>query len=85
MREDLARPPLIAWQRDLDDAIALQRATGKPLLICVNMDGEPASESLAGVHYRDPEFAALTAGFIPSPRQIRRIGGVSSTHPVMIR
>ena len=39
--------------------------TGKPLLLCVNMDGENASESLAWGRYRDPEFAALTSGFIP--------------------
>lgn len=62
---DKEKPCLIAWQRSLDDALALSRATGKPLLLCVNMDGEPASESLAWVHYRDPAFAALTRGFVP--------------------
>ena len=44
----------------------LERAvqTGKPLLLCVNMDGESASESLAWDRYRDPEFAALAEGFV---------------------
>ncbi len=59
-----AKPPLIKWQRNLDDALELQKKTGQPLLICVNMDGEPASESLAWFRYRDPEFAQLTEGFV---------------------
>ncbi len=57
--------PLVPWQRDLDDALALSRATGKPLLVCVNADGEPASESLAARRYRDPAFVALMEGFVP--------------------
>lgn len=66
LREDRsASPPLMPWQRNLDDAIALSRATGKPLLLCVNMDGELASEALAADRYRDPEFVALADGFIP--------------------
>ncbi len=60
-----SRPPLIAWQRSLEDALALSRSSGKPLLICVNMDGEPASESFAAQRYRDPAFAELTEGFVP--------------------
>lgn len=64
--EDAAsRPPLIAWQRSLDDALALSRATGKPMLLCVNTDGESASESLAWGRYRNEEFAALVRGFVP--------------------
>jgi hypothetical protein len=43
-----AKPPLIQWQRTLDDALELQKKTGQPLLICVNMDGEPA-ERVAGL------------------------------------
>ena len=57
--------PLMPWQRNLEDALALSRATGKPLLICVNMDGEAASESLAARRYRDPAFVELAEGFIP--------------------
>ena len=53
------------WQRNLEDALALSRATGKPLLVCVNMDGELASERLAAGRYRDPAFVALAEGFVP--------------------
>ena len=60
-----SRPPLVPWQRDLDDALALSRETGKPLLVCVNTDGEPASESLAARRYRDPAFVALMEAFVP--------------------
>lgn len=63
--EERKRPPLMPWQRNLEDALALVEATGKPLLICVNMDGEMASESLAYRRYRDPEFVALVRGFVP--------------------
>ncbi len=57
-------PPLMPWQRSLSDALAIQRRTGQPLLICVNMDGETACDSLAYWRYRDPEFARLAAGFV---------------------
>jgi hypothetical protein len=60
-----ALPPRMPWQRTLEDALALVEASGKPLLICVNMDGENASETLAFGFYRDPEFVALVDGFIP--------------------
>ncbi len=59
-----AQPPLMAWQRSLEDAQALAAASGKPLLICVNMDGEPACESIAWYYYREPAFAALARGFV---------------------
>ncbi len=59
------RDPLMPWQRSLADALALVEETGKPLLICVNMDGEMASESLARSRYRSPEFVKLAEGFIP--------------------
>lgn len=59
------RPPLMPWQRTLEDALALVQATGKPLLVCVNIDGENASETLAYGRYRDPAFAELASGFIP--------------------
>ena len=53
------------WQRNLEDALAVVERTGKPLLICVNMDDEPASESLAWRRYRDPAFVELANGFVP--------------------
>ena len=62
---DGPREPRMPWQRTLEDALALSRSTQKPLLICVNMDGEAASESLARGRYTDPEFARLAGGFVP--------------------
>lgn len=61
---DRSRPTLINWQRNLDDALTLVAKTSKPLLICVNTDGEPLSERLAWGFYRDPVFAELTEGFV---------------------
>ncbi len=58
------RPCLMPWQRNLADALALVERTGKPLLICVNMDGETACENLAWGRYRDPDFAKLARGFV---------------------
>lgn len=55
--EDWARPCLIQWQRSWEDAAALSRRTGKAILLCVNMDGEIASEHWAGIRYRQPEIA----------------------------
>jgi hypothetical protein len=57
--EDWARPVLITWQRTWGDAVELSRQTGRPILVCINMDGEIASEHYAGVRYRQPEVAAL--------------------------
>lgn len=57
-------PPLVPFQRSLEDALLLVERTGKPLLVCVNMDGENASEQLAWYHYRDPQFAELARGFV---------------------
>ncbi len=50
----------VHWQRSLDDALAECRATGRPLLIAVNMDGESASDRIVHEEYVDPEFVALT-------------------------
>jgi tetratricopeptide (TPR) repeat protein len=62
--EDWKRPCLIHWQRTWDDAVAVSKATGKPLMVCVNMDGEVASEHYAGKRYRDPESAALYEPYV---------------------
>jgi len=56
---------LIQWQRTLEDAEALSKASGKPMLVCVNMDGEPACETFARRKYKDPAFAELIAGYVP--------------------
>ena len=46
--DDWKKPPLIRWQRTWDDAVRLSQQTKKPILVCVNMDGEIASEHYAG-------------------------------------
>ena len=61
---DWQKPCLITWQRDFDDATALSKQTGKPILVCVNMDGEIASEHYAGIRYRQPEIAALYQPYV---------------------
>ncbi|MEO6595643.1 MAG: hypothetical protein ABIP94_12895 [Planctomycetota bacterium] len=50
----------IHWQRCLADALHLAAATGRPLLLAVNMDGESASDRIVHEEYRDPAFVALT-------------------------
>lgn len=57
-------PRQILWQRSLDDALALCKSTGRPLLVAMNMDGESASERITKENYRDPEFVELTRGFV---------------------
>jgi hypothetical protein len=62
--EDWKKPCLIKWQRTWEDAQAVSKETGKPILVCVNMDGEIASEHYAGVRYRQPEIAALYEPYV---------------------
>lgn len=59
-----ATGPAIAWQRSLDDALAVQKATGLPLLICVNTDGEMFCDRFATTTYVDPAFVATTRGYV---------------------
>lgn len=63
-KEDWAKPCLIRWQRSYEDALAVSRETGKPLLVCVNMDGEIASEHYAGIRYRQPEIAPFYEPYV---------------------
>jgi hypothetical protein len=62
--EDWAKPCLIQWERTWDDALAASKESGRPILICVNMDGEIASEHYAGIRYREPEITDLYAPYI---------------------
>ncbi|HUR26635.1 MAG TPA: hypothetical protein VM509_00495 [Planctomycetota bacterium] len=62
--EGWAKPCLIPWQRTFDDALQVSKATGAPILVCVNMDGEIASEHFAGVRYRDPATAQLLERYV---------------------
>ncbi len=55
--EGWKRPVLVRWQRRFEDALAVARRENRPVMVCVNMDGEIASEHFAGVRYRDPETA----------------------------
>jgi hypothetical protein len=59
-----AEPPRIEWQRNLEDALAAQQATGLPLLVVVNMDGETFNDRFATKTYLDPAFVALTRNYI---------------------
>jgi len=61
---DWQKPPLIRWQRTWGDAVRLSQQTKKPIMVCVNMDGEIASEHYAGVRYRDPEVAKLFEPYV---------------------
>lgn len=56
---DWEKPCLVLWERTFEDALAVAQRTGKPLMVCVNMDGEIASEHFAGIRYRTPEIAQL--------------------------
>jgi hypothetical protein len=62
--EGWAKPVVIKWQRSFDDALKVARARNRPLLVCVNMDGEIASEHFAGVKYRDPAVGELLAPYV---------------------
>ena len=62
--EDWARPCRITWQRSYQDAVAISEESGKPILVCVNMDGEIASEHYAGIRYRQPEIARLYEPYV---------------------
>ncbi len=61
---DWKRPVLIQWQRTWDDAVALSKETNRPILVCINMDGEIASEHYAGIRYRMPEITALYEPYV---------------------
>lgn len=68
----------IAWERDLDEALARSAAERRPLFVAVNMDGESACERIVRETYRDPAFVALTrravcvvaSAFRHSPRDV---------------
>ncbi|MGE0143886.1 MAG: hypothetical protein AB7I19_09175 [Planctomycetota bacterium] len=62
--EDWQKPVLIEWQRTWEDAVAVARATKRPILVCINMDGEIASEHYAGIRYRDPDICKLYEPYV---------------------
>lgn len=62
--EDWAKPVLITFQRTWEDAVAVSKETGRPILVCTNMDGEIASEHYAGIRYRQPDIAKLYEPYV---------------------
>ncbi len=62
--EGWKKPVLVTWQRTWEDAIAISKETQRPILVCINMDGEIASEHYAGIRYRQPEIAALYEPYV---------------------
>src|SRR5688500_10815456 len=62
--EDWKKPVLIPFQRTWDDAVAVSKETGKRILVCVNMDGEIASEHYAGIRYREPEISKMYEPYV---------------------
>ncbi len=62
--EDWAKPCLVTWQRTWEDALAVSEETDRPILVCVNMDGEIASEHYAGIRYRQPEITKLYEPYV---------------------
>ncbi len=62
--EDWKKPVLITFQRTWEDALAVSKETQKPILVCINMDGEIASEHYAGVRYRQPDIARLYEPYV---------------------
>lgn len=63
-KEDWAKPVLVQFERTWGDAVAVAKETNKPILVCINMDGEIASEHYAGIHYRSPATAELFADYV---------------------
>src|SRR5262245_65077961 len=62
--EGWKKPVLITWQRTWEDAVAVSKETKRPILVCINMDGEIASEHYAGVRYRQPDIAKLYEPYV---------------------
>lgn len=62
--EDWKKPVQLTFQRTWEDALALSKEQKRPILVCVNMDGEIASEHYAGVRYRMPEIAKLYEPYV---------------------
>ena len=56
--------PRIEWQRTLADALAVQQATGLPLLIAVNSAGEIFNDRFRTNTYKTPAFVEKTRGYV---------------------
>ncbi|MCA8975005.1 MAG: hypothetical protein KDC98_09800, partial [Planctomycetes bacterium] len=56
--------PGIAWQRSLEDALAVQKVTAQPLLIVVNSAGEVFNDRFRTDTYGRADFIASTRGYV---------------------
>lgn len=55
--------PQVAWERSLEDALAVAAPDGRPLLVAVNMDGESACERIVYENYKDVSLVEDTRRF----------------------
>jgi tetratricopeptide (TPR) repeat protein len=62
--EDWKKPVRLTFQRTWKDAVEVSKKTNRPILVCINMDGEIASEHYAGIRYRSREIAKLYEPYI---------------------
>ncbi|MEQ8764625.1 MAG: HEAT repeat domain-containing protein [Planctomycetota bacterium] len=53
-------PDQIDWASDFEDAFRVARERHVPVLICFNMDGEPACQQILKSHYQDPRLVELS-------------------------
>ncbi len=53
----------VVWEKDFDAAFAKAKERNVPVLVCFNMDGESANDSLVKI-YKDPEFVKRSADFV---------------------
>lgn len=53
----------VAWEKEYEAAFASAKARNVPVLVCFNMNGEPASDGMVAV-YKDPEFVARSKDFV---------------------
>ena len=77
----------IAWVNSFDRALEEAKATGKPVMVCINAkEGESANEHAARRIYRDPEFVERSREFVMvviavnshgSGNPCERFGGIS--------
>jgi len=62
--EEWKKPVLVPFQRTWEDAVAVAKEEGKQILVCINMDGEIASEHFAGIRYRQAEIAKVYEPYV---------------------
>jgi hypothetical protein len=55
----VATPVKLKWEPSLEQALTAAKERTVPLLVCFNMDNEPANDQMVQQHYNDPEIAAL--------------------------